>query len=132
MEISLNISKTELILFKPKAKKLDFDLKLNSKRIYPTKSVKYLGIKTDENLFWIDHINDIAIKLNMANARLREFVKTKIVKSVCYAIFDCQLNYANTGWVQNRNSMNWLIILQKKVSVLLALNAEMLIQILFF
>ena len=32
-------------------KKLDFDLKLrlNGKRIYPTKSVKYLGIKIDEN-----------------------------------------------------------------------------------
>ena len=32
--------------------KLDFDfkLKLNGKRLYPTKSVKYLGIKVDENL----------------------------------------------------------------------------------
>ena len=108
-KISLNVSKTELILFKPKMKKLDFDLKprLNGKRIYPTKSIKYLGIKIDENLTWIDYINDIAIKLNMANARLREFVKTKILKSVYYAIFDCQLNYANTGWVPNRNSMNW-------------------------
>ena len=27
-KISLNVSKTELILFKPKMKKLDFDLKL--------------------------------------------------------------------------------------------------------
>ena len=55
-KISLNVSKTELILFKPKMKKLDFDLKLrlNSKRIYPTKSVKYLGIKIHENLTWID------------------------------------------------------------------------------
>ena len=46
-------------------RKLDFDLKLklNGKRIYLTKSVKYLGIKTDENLTWIDHINDVAINL---------------------------------------------------------------------
>ena len=45
-------------------KKLDFDLKLrlNCKKIYPTKSVKYLGIKIDENLTWIYHINDTAIK----------------------------------------------------------------------
>ena len=50
--ISLNVSKTELILFKPKMKKLDFDLKLrlNRKRTYPTKSVKCLGVKIDENL----------------------------------------------------------------------------------
>ena len=36
-KISLNVSKTELILFKPKMKKLDFDLKLklNGKRLCP-------------------------------------------------------------------------------------------------
>ena len=51
-EISLNGSNSELILFKTKIKKLDFDLKikLKVKRLYPTRSVKYLGIKIDENL----------------------------------------------------------------------------------
>ena len=49
--MSLNVSKTKLIMFKPKIKKVDFDLKskLNGKRHYPTKSVKYLGIKIDES-----------------------------------------------------------------------------------
>ena len=102
-KISLNVSKAELILFKLKMKKLDFDLelKLNGKRLYPTKLVKYLGIKIHENLTWIDHINHIAIKLNRANAMLfkvREFVNIKILKSIYYAIFDCHLNYANTVW----------------------------------
>ena len=101
-KISLNVSKTELILFKPKMKKLDFDLKLtlNGKRIQPTKSVKYLGFKINENLTWIDQINDIAIKFNRPNAMLfevREFVNTKILKSIYCAIFDCHLNYANKG-----------------------------------
>ena len=100
-------------------KKLDFDLKLrlNGKRIYPTKSVKYLGIKIDENLTWIDHINDIAIKLNRANAMLfkvMEFVNINILKSICDAIFDCHLICVNTVWGQNRSSMNRLTILQKK------------------
>ena len=68
-------------------KKLDFDLKLklNDKRLYPTESVKYLGIKIDENLTWIDHINDSAIELNRANAmpfKVREFVNIKILKSI--------------------------------------------------
>ena len=41
--ISLNVSKTELIMFKPGMEKVDFDIKLelNGKRLYPTKSVKY-------------------------------------------------------------------------------------------
>ena len=86
-KISLNVSKTELIMFKPRMKKVDFDLKLklNGKRLYPTKSVKYLGIKIDESLTWNEHINDIAIKLNRANAMLykvREFVNTMLFLTV--------------------------------------------------
>ena len=69
-------------------KKLDFDLKLklNGKRLYPTKSVKYLGIKIDENLItWNDYIIDTAIKLNKANAMLfkvREFVNIMLFLTV--------------------------------------------------
>ena len=63
--------------------------------------------------------------------KVREFVNINILKSIYYAIFDCHLNYANTVLGQNRNSINRLIILQKKISALWVLNAEMLIQILF-
>ena len=57
---------------------------------------------------------NIAIKPNRANAmpfKVREFVNTKILKSIYYAIFDCDLNNAETVWGQNRNSMNQLIML---------------------
>ena len=96
-KILLNVSKTDLIIFKPRMKKVDFDLKLklSGKRIYPTKSVKYLGIKIDESLTWSEHINDIAIKLKQANAMLykvKEFVNTMVVKLIYYAVFDCHLN----------------------------------------
>ena len=40
-KISLNVSKTKLIIFKPKRKPL------NGKRLYPTDLVRYLGVKTD-------------------------------------------------------------------------------------
>ena len=63
--------------------------------------------------------------------KVREFININILKSIYYAIFDCHLNYANTVLGQNRNSINRLIILQKKISALWVLNAEMLIQILF-
>ena len=35
---------------------------------YQKSSVKYLGIKIDQRLNWLDHINNIAIKLNKANS----------------------------------------------------------------
>ena len=106
-KISLNVSKTELIMFKPKMKKVYFDLKLklNGKRLYPTKCVNYLGIKIDESLIWNEHINDIAIKLSRANAmiyKVRKFVNTMVLKLIYHAIFDCHLNYANTVWVKTK------------------------------
>ena len=100
-------------------KKVHFDLKLklNGKRIYPTKSAKYLGIKIGERLTWNEHINDIAIKLNRANAllyKVREFVNTMVLKSIYHAIFDSNLNYANTVWDQKKKALNCLFLLQKR------------------
>ena len=58
-KISLNVSKTELIIFEPRMKKVDLDLKLklSGKRNYTIKSVKYLVIKIDESFTWNEHIN---------------------------------------------------------------------------
>ena len=68
-KISHNVKKTEMVIFKSKQKKFDGDLKikLSSKRLYPTESVKYLGVKIDTNLSWQYHVNDLSVKLNRAN-----------------------------------------------------------------
>ena len=113
-KISLNVSKTELIIFKPRMKKVDFDfkLKLNGKIIHPTKYVKYLVLKLMRDLCYV------AIKLNRDNAMLckvREFVNGRALKLIYHAIFDCHLNYVNTVWSQSKNSLNHLFLLQKKV-----------------
>ena len=46
--MSLNVKKkTEMVIFKSKQKKFEGDLKIKlcGKRVYPTESVKYLGVK---------------------------------------------------------------------------------------
>ena len=43
-------------------------MKLNEKRFYATKSVKYHSTKIDENLNWTQQISDIVMKLNRENA----------------------------------------------------------------
>ena len=61
----------------------------------PSQSVKYLGIKTDENLNWKGGINDIAVKLNRANAplfKIRNFANITISKTIYLAIFDLYIN----------------------------------------
>ena len=68
-----------MVIFKSKQMKFEGDLKIKlcGKRLYPTESVKYLGVKTDTNLSWQYHVNDLSTKLNRANAllfKMRKYV----------------------------------------------------------
>ena len=90
---SLNIKKTETVILKSKQKKLKGDLKIKlcSKRLYPSESVKYLGVKIDANPSSQSHVTDLFIKLNRANAllfKLRKYVSLNILRSIYLAIFD--------------------------------------------
>ena len=118
-KICLNISKTEVVLFKSSRKLADISLKLkfNGKRLYPTNSVKYLGINIDENLNWKQQVSDIAIKLNKANgilSKLRHFIDRKTLKSIYHAISGPHLYYPSLVSAQNSNSTKRLFGLQKK------------------
>ena len=118
-KISLNVKKTEMIIFKSKQKKFEGDLKikLSGKRLYPTESVKYLGVKIDTNLSWQYHVNDLSVKQNRANALLftmRKYVSCKILRSIYFAIFDFYLSYYCLVWAQNCSTIQRIVILQKK------------------
>ena len=83
----------------------------------PLKSVKYLGVKIDTNLTLQHHINDFSAKLNRANAlffKIRKYVSPKILRSICFAIFDFHLSYCCLAWAQNFSSIKQILILQKK------------------
>ena len=87
-----------MVIFKSKQKKFEGDLKikLSGKRLYPTESVKYLGVKIDTNLSWQYHINDLSVKLNTANAllfKVKKYVSCKILRSIYFAIFGSYLSY---------------------------------------
>ena len=108
-----------MVIFKHQRKKIDSEvkIKLSRKRLYPTDSVKYLGIRIDENLNWKHHVSDIATKLNRANVllfKIRNFVNVKTLKTIYYTIFDSHINYANVIWAQNSNVVNIVSVLQKK------------------
>ena len=63
----------------------EIKIKLNRKRLYTAPSVKYLGVKIDENLNWHHHINDLAAKLNRANAllfKIRKYVNQKVATRI--------------------------------------------------
>ena len=107
-KISLNVTETEVIIFRRKKKQLDFDLNLKicGKKLQASSYVKYLGIYLDEYLDWSPHINHLCHKLVKANAmlcKLRHCVIKAIIKSIYYAIFLYHLSYVCTAWFQNLN-----------------------------
>ena len=120
-KISLNVKKTEMVIFKSNLKKFEGDLKIKlcGKRLYPTESVKYLGVKIDTTLNWQYHVNDLSMKLNRANAllfKMRKYFSLKILKSIYFAIFDSYLSYCCLAWAQNRGTIQRILILRKKAS----------------
>ena len=112
-KISLNVKKTELVIFKSKQKQFDGEikLKLSHKRLFPTDSVKYLGVKIDGNLLWKSHIDHLSLKLNRAHAllfKIRNLVNnSSILRTIYFSIFESHLNYCSLVWSQNRHTINY-------------------------
>ena len=64
-KLSLNIEKSELVLFQRQNTKLNnsFKIKLDGKILFPTGSVKYLGVLLDEHLTWSPQISHVQMKI---------------------------------------------------------------------
>ena len=107
------------MIFKYKQKKLEGDLKMKlcGKTLYPTESVKYLGVKIDINLSWQYHVNDLFTKLNRANAlifKMRKDFSPKMLRSIYFAFSDSYLSYCCLVWAHNCGTIQRIMILQKK------------------
>ena len=106
--ISINANKTELIIFRPKNKSITkhLNFRISGLKINPVNKAKYLGIYLDEHLTWNFQLNQRKTKLSRSCgllAKLRYHVKTKLLRTVYFAIFDSVLRYAVQVWGQHRN-----------------------------
>ena len=95
-KLSLNIKKTELIIFHQKNTKLDYGVKfkLNGRRLTPISTVKYLGILLDEHLSWTKQVNWVNSKLNQTNgivSKLRHDTSLPVLKIVYHSLFGSHL-----------------------------------------
>ena len=70
--IQLNVAKTEVVLFKNKSKRVNYNIKikLDGKLIRFSKCTKYLGLLIDKNLSFYNHKENIINKLRTANGAL--------------------------------------------------------------
>ena len=86
-KISLNGKKTKIVIFKQKNKKPEcpIKMKLSRKRLCPSISDKYFGVKTYENLNWEGQPHDTATRLNRENALLYKTRKLEIMQNLYWA-----------------------------------------------
>ena len=120
-KISLNCSKTELIIFQRRGGNPDnfqFKIKLNGLILQPSEYIKYLGVYIDSTLSGKYHCDMLRPKLSRACGMLskaRYYVPEKELVSLYYAIFSSHLSYGSQIWSQNSNSyLDKIISLQKR------------------
>ena len=107
-KISLNANKTELLVFRHPNKIINYDLKLkiDGKRLYPSKYVKYLGILIDSHLNWCFHTDLLSTKLSRSIgmlSKIRHYVSKDTLRMIYFGIFSSQLVYASQIWAQTQN-----------------------------
>ena len=116
-KLSLNISKTKLIIFHRNTASIDhtLKLKLDGKRLSSSKLVKYLGVLLDEHLQWNDQLAHVKIKLNRAIGilcKIRHNANPTILKGVYHSLFGSNLFYGAQLWgrtnLANQNSIQVL------------------------
>ena len=119
-KISLNVAKTELIYFKKPlspSPPSNLKIKLNGTQIFPTDSIKYLGIHLDNTLSGLSHCSQLIPKLRRSIgmlAKARYYLPTKELLAIYYATFASHLSYGCQIWTQHNNSfLKKVILLQK-------------------
>ena len=113
-KLSLNETKTELIIFRSPWKHLprEPDIKINNYKLKLHSHIKYLGILLNEVLPWNKQVDDTRTKLARANciiSKLRYFVPI-IHVSVYFSLFYSHILYGCLVWSYSTQSSNHRII----------------------
>ena len=127
-KISLNVDKTEIIIFKHKLKKITFDfkVKLDGKRLVFKDCVNYLGVLIDSQLNWSHHQEKVAKSLRQTNgvlSRIRYYLPNVILKKVYFALFHSTLTYAIQVWGQSLAYNSRIARLQKSAIRLISFSS---------
>ena len=97
--LSLNVDKTEFIVFRPPHSKIEnrFTLKLNRTTLFESPKIKYLGLILDKTLSWKHHIFELRKKLSRAVGilyKMRSLNTPKnVLLSLYYSLFHSHMTY---------------------------------------
>ena len=119
-KLSLNIDKSNYVLFHPPQKKVNISIKLNinDTSLKEKPCIKYLGIMLDSNLNWKSHVNYISTKIKRnigILSKMRYLVILDILISPYYTLIYPFLIYGLVVWGNTYpTNIKPLFILQKR------------------
>ena len=118
--LSLNVDKTEFIIFRPPRKSLNnrIVLNLDHNKIYESTKIKYLGLLLDSRLSWKFHINELSKKLSRTIGmlyKIRAYSPKPILRSLYFGLFHSHLTYGLPVWGNaEKRLLDKIALLQKK------------------
>ena len=119
-KISLNVTKTELIVFRKKFSDLPEcvkKIKLNGCKLYTSTEIKYLGILLDEHVTWgpqISKVNATLIRANKLLSKARYYLPQNLLLQLYYGQFYSKMSYGCQLWGENLNDSSQTSKLQRK------------------
>ncbi len=128
-KLSLNINKTNYIIFGHKGKNIGINIQIDGQKIERVTSTKFLGLQIDENLNWKEHVRLISNKISRGLGiiyRLRRSIPSYVLPKLYYSLILPHLQYCIILWGVNYGaSIEPLVLLQKK-AIRLITNSKFL------
>ena len=105
-----NPSKTEIVLFKPRNKKIAKQLNfcVSGQKIKQSSQVRYLGVILQDDLNWDAHLTNLEKKLSRSIgflSKIRHYVPMHLLWTIYYSVFKSHLINACEIWGQNQNNL---------------------------
>jgi hypothetical protein len=126
-KLSLNITKTNYIIFNPRTKyhiSSDHNIFLNKEKIERVHATKFLGVIINSNLTWADHIKTISTKISKSLGiiyRVRNKLPRSNVVNLYNTLIHPYLTYCNIIWAtENTACLKTLQSLQKRALRMIA------------
>ena len=118
--LSLNLSKTNFMVFKPwqKRQSFEFQVSINEQPILRVSETMFLGVFLDDNLTWKPHISLLASKLSKSIGiihKSRFFLSTQSFRTLYNSMILPYLYYCNLAWGGTyKANLQRIVILRKR------------------
>ena len=119
-KLSLNISKTKFMVFRPRQKSLcyDFDISINGEALTQVSEALFLGVLLDDCLSWKSHISLVAHKISKSIGiiyRSSYFLSKTSLRTLYNCLVLPYLYYCNLVWGSTyKSNLKRLTILQQR------------------